>query len=291
MTASSLQTPNHKKVMNSNVVEIKDKRGVENGIERVLKQNISLLPKNIATDKIKASAGFYIANNKDLMNCNKEAKLQMLYGVLKEAMLGCEAGTDYDIVLFKNKPTFIRKKEGYFKIIDMIKPDEIIRFTNNVITTGDIFNFNPVTEELDHEFVGERYQDFEHIEGSYAYIKFANGFEKTVFLSKEDLKKIKDSSPSGQTQFSPWNSQSIKMVKTKTVKELAKELCTLWSNKVNSVLSNAINSDETSVKTIDEEGHIINDDSIFESQDIIIQTEETVTDENLQKISMDDLNA
>lgn len=285
MNQNNLQT-----ISNKNVVEIIDKRGVENGIEKVLKQNISLLPKNVATEKIKASAGFYISNNKDLMNCTSEAKLQMLYGVLKEAMLGCEAGIDYDIVLFKGKPTFIRKKEGYFKIIDMIKPDEIIRFTNNVITTNDIYNFNPVTEELEHEFVGERYQDFEHIEGSYAYIKFANGFEKTVFLSKEDLKKIKDSSPSGQTQFSPWNSQSIKMVKTKTVKELAKELCTLWSNKVNSILSNAINSDEISVKTIDKDGNIVNDDSIYETQKIIDQVEDEVsTNAQNEKISFDDI--
>lgn len=256
-----------KKNKENNLVALIDKTGVEQGIEKVLKQNISLLPNNIVIDKIKASAGFYISNSKDLMLASNEAKMQTLYGVLKEAMLGCEAGTDYDILMFKGKPTFIRKKEGYFKIIDMIKPAEIIRFTNNVITSDDISSFDPVTEQLTHKFIGERYQDFEHIVGSYAYIKFANGFEKTIFLSKEDLEKIKEKSPSGQTPYSPWNSNSIKMVKTKTIKELAKELCTLWSNRLNSILVNAIESDEIAVKSIDSKGYILNDNSIYDNKE------------------------
>ena len=248
---------------NNNLVEIVDKSGVEFGVEKVLKQNIALLPKNSIIERIKTSAGFYISNRKDLMELSNEGKLQMLYGVLKEAMLGLEAGIDYDIVPFKEKPTICRKKEGYFKIIDMIKPAEIIKFVTNVITTGDEYSFNPVTGELLHEMHGERYQDFDNILGSYAYIKFANGFENIAFLTKEDLIKIKDTSPSGKTDFSPWNSQSLKMVKTKTVKELAKELCTLWSNKLNSIMFSAVNSDEVSVKEIDSKGFVKNDNTIY----------------------------
>lgn len=281
------------KQKNNNLVEITNKAGVELGVDKVLKQNIALLPKNISTDKIKASAGFYISNREDLMSLSNIGKLQMLYGVLKEAMLGLEAGTDYDIVPFKEKPTICRKKEGYFKIIDMIKPAEIVKFVNNVITTGDKYNFNPATGELTHEMYGERYQDFDNIVGSYAYIKFANGFESTVFLSKEDLTKIKDTSPSGKSEFSPWNSQSIKMVKTKTVKELAKELCTLWGNKLNSVQFNAMNSDEVSIKNVNEKGFIENDNSIYDTN-IIDQSEENIKDaefhEKQEEIKQVDIN-
>lgn len=266
-----------KQQQENNLVEITNKSGVELGVEKVLMQNIALLPKNISTDKIKTSAGFYISNRKDLMNLDNTGKLQMLYGVLKEAMLGLEAGTDYDIVPFKNKPTICRKKEGYFKIIDMIKPAEIVRFVSNVITTGDEYEFNPVTGELKHEMYGERFQDFDNIIGSYAYIKFANGFEATTFLTKEDLEKIKDTSPSGKSEYSPWNSQSLKMVKTKTVKELAKELCTLWGNKLNSVQFNAVNSDEVSIKNLDEKGYIINDNSIYDGEIIEVNEEQEVS--------------
>ena len=265
---------------NNNLVEIVDKSGVEFGVEKVLKQNIALLPKNSIIERIKTSAGFYI-----------EGKLQMLYGVLKEAMLGLEAGIDYDIVPFKGKPTICRKKEGYFKIIDMIKPAEIVKFVTNVITTGDEYSFNPVTGELLHEMHGERYQNFDNILGSYAYIKFANGFESIAFLTKEDLIKIKDTSPSGKTDFSPWNSQSLKMVKTKTVKELAKELCTLWSNKLNSIMFNAVNSDEVSVKEVDSKGFVKNDNSIYNTTNEVPEAKiiEKNTDVEPQRVDMNEL--
>ena len=183
------------------------------------------------------------------------------------------------------------KKEGYFKIIDMIKPAEIVKFVTNVITTGDEYSFNPVTGELLHEMHGERYQNFDNILGSYAYIKFANGFESIAFLTKEDLIKIKDTSPSGKTDFSPWNSQSLKMVKTKTVKELAKELCTLWSNKLNSIMFNAVNSDEVSVKEVDSKGFVKNDNSIYNTTNEVPEAKiiEKNTDVEPQRVDMNEL--
>lgn len=251
-------------------VEIINQTGVENAIEKIIMNNNSLLPSNVAIDRIKNSAGFYISNRKDLMELDRNGKLSMLYGVLKEAMVGCEAGTDYDIIPFKNKPTIIRKKEGWFKIIDMIKPAEIVRFTNNVVFKGDEFEYNPVTEDIKHtpKTTSDKYEDIEY---AYAYIRFSNGFEKTVVLSKKDLDSIKKVSPSAGTSFSPWSSMPVKMVKTKVVKELAKELFTLFSGRVNSVLSQAINSDEQVVNRVDKKGYINNDNTIY---DIEEQTKE-----------------
>lgn len=247
-------------------VEIISQTGVENAIEKIIMNNNSLLPSNVAIDRIKNSAGFYISNREDLMKLDRNGKLSMLYGVLKEAMVGCEAGTDYDIIPFKNKPTIIRKKEGWFKIIDMIKPAEIVRFTNNVVFKGDEFEYNPVTEDIKHtpKVTSDKYEDIEY---AYAYIRFANGFEKTVVLSKKDIDSIKKVSPSAGTSFSPWSSMPVKMVKTKVVKELAKELFTLFSGRVNSALSQAINSDEQVVSKVDNKGYIINDATIYEEKE------------------------
>lgn len=261
-----MEKNNLEKIEQNNLVEMVDQSGVELGVEKLIQKNNALLPSNVSIDRIKNSAGFYISNRKDdLMKLDKEGKLAMLYGVLKEAMVGCEAGTDYDIIAFKNKPTIIRNKNGWFKIVDMIKPAEIIRFTNNVVVKGDEFSFNPVTEEIKHvpKATSDKYDDIEY---AYAYIKFANGFEKTVVLSKKDLDSIKKVSPSGSTQYSPWNTMPIKMVKTKVVKELAKELVTLYSGKLNSVLNAAIESDEQVVAKVDEQGHIINDNTIYEAE-------------------------
>lgn len=249
-----------------NYVKIIDQTGVESAIEKLVMKNNSLLPDNVAVERIKNSAGFYISNRKDLMDLDNVGKVNMLYGVLKEAMVGCEAGTDYDIIPFKNKPTIIRKKEGWFKIIDMIKPAEIVRFTNNVVFKGDEFEYNPVTEDIKHnpKITSDKYEDIEY---AYAYIRFANGFEKTIVMSKKDLDSIKKVSPSANTSFSPWTSMPIKMVKTKVVKELAKELFTLFSGRVNSALSQAINSDEQVVSRVDNKGYIVNDATIYEEKE------------------------
>lgn len=245
-----------------NYIKIIDQSGIENAIGKLVLKNNSLLPNNVAIERIKNSAGFYIANREDLMQMDNKSKMQMLYGVLKEAMVGCEAGTDYDVIPFKGKPVVIRKKEGWFKVIDLIKPAEIVRFTNNVVFKGDEFSFNPVTEELKHipKITSDKYDD---IEGAYAYIKFANGFEKTIYMSKKDIDSIKKVSPSANTTFSPWASMPIKMVKTKVVKELAKELFTLFGGRINNALGQAIDSDEISVSKVDSKGYVVNETEIY----------------------------
>lgn len=247
------------------LIALVDQSGVELAIDKLIGKNNSLLPSNIAVERIKNSAGFYISNREDLMSLPQKEKLSMLYGVLKEAMVGCEAGADYDIIPFKSKATIIRNKNGWFKIIDMIKPAEIVRFTTNIIVKGDNYKFNPVTEELYHEMLNtsDKYED---IVASYAYIKFANGFEKTVFVTKKDLDTIKKVSPSAGSAYSPWTTQPMKMVKTKTVKELAKDLFTLFSSKVNSTLARAIDSDEEAVSKLDEKGNIINEKTVYEGE-------------------------
>ena len=249
------------------LIAVVDQSGVELAMDKLIGKNNSLLPSNVAIERIKNSAGFYISNREDLMALPSKEKLSMLYGVLKEAMMGCEAGVDYDIVPFKNKPVVCRKKEGWYKIIDLIKPAEIVRFTTNIILKGDNYKFNPVTEELHHEML-ETSDKYEDIVASYAYIKFANGFEKTVFMTKKDLDAIRKVSPSASSAYSPWTTQTMKMVKTKTVKELAKELFTLFSSKVNSTLARAIDSDEEAVSKLDKQGNVIEAREVYEVEKV-----------------------
>lgn len=274
----------------TNMVQLMDQSGIENAIDKLILKNNSLLPKNIVIDRIKNSAGFYVANRDDLMKLDKDGKMQLLYGVLKEAMLGCEAGTDYDIVPFKGKPVVCRKKEGWYKIIDMIKPAEIIRFTTNVIFKGDEYDWNPVTEELTHKKLvdSDKYQD---IEAAYCYIKFQNGFEKTIFMSRKEIDAIKKVSPSASSAFSPWNTMVTKMVKTKCVKEMAKELFTLYSNKINSVLAQAVDADETSIQRVDTVGNIITDKTVYEEMDNeIIEQDEVVGAEKVEEKQQNEIS-
>ena len=275
-----------------NMVALLDQSGIESAIDKIILKNNSLIPSNVAIERIKNSAGFYVANRDDLMKLDKNAKLQMLYGVIKEAMIGLEAGTDYDIVPFKGKPVITRKKEGWYKIIDMIKPAEIIRFTSNVVLNGDDYEFNPVTEELKHtkNVDSDKYED---IRAAYCYIEFKNGFRKTIFMTRKDIDSIKKVSPSANSSFSPWTTMPMKMVKTKCVKEMAKELFTLFSGKVNSVLAQAIDSDENSVKSIDSKGYIQHDKVVYsEDYETTIQDEyEEIeeVDEFEKQVNLNDL--
>lgn len=263
-------------------VSLIDQTGVESAVQKLVMKNDSLLPNNVVIERIKNSAGFYISNRDDLMKLDSKAKMQMLYGVLQEAMVGCEAGADYDIVPFKGKPVVCRKKNGWFKIIDLVKPAEIVRFTNNVVFKGDDFSFNPVTEEVHHtpKVASDKYDDIEY---TYAYIKFANGFEKTVVMSKKDLDSIKKMSPSASSSFSPWNTMPVKMVKTKVVKELAKELFVLFGGRINSVLSQAIENDEIVVDNINSKGYINTDKKIYTEGEVKIEEKPT------QEVSLKDI--
>lgn len=69
------------------MIALLDQSGIENAVGKLIEKNNSLLPDNVATERIKNSAGFYIANRDDLMALGKEGKLNMLYGILKEAMV------------------------------------------------------------------------------------------------------------------------------------------------------------------------------------------------------------
>ena len=260
-----MEKNNLEKIEQNNLIEIVDKSGVELAVGKLIEQNASLLPPTAIAEKIKNSAGFYISNREDLMKLDKQGKLQMLYGVLKEGILGLEAGTDYDIIAFGGKPIMQRKDTGWYKLIDLIKPDEIVRINSNIIQKGDEYDYNPVTEELKHKIIGERTNKYEDIIGSYAYIEFKNGFKKTIFMSKSELDAIRNSSPSAKSEYSPWAKFPTKMVNTKTMKELAKRLFVIYGGKLTSSMVNAINSDEQVVDKVDDKGHVINDDSIYEA--------------------------
>jgi len=248
-----------------NYIEIVNQSGVENAIEKLIMKNNALLPKNVAVERIKNSAGFYISNREDLMKLDGKGKMQTLYGVLKEAILGLTAGTDYDIIAYAGKPVIQRKDTGWYKILDLVKPAEIVRINSNIVQKGDEFEFNPVTEEIKHIMIGERTNKYEDIIGSYAYIKFANNFEKTIYLSKAELDAIRNTSPSAKSEFSPWVKFPVKLVNTKTLKELAKRLFVIFGGKLTSSVANAINSDEQVVDYVDNKGNLKNDDSIYEA--------------------------
>ena len=146
--------------------------------------------------------------------------LMSLLTIIQSVLMGLERDKYTSVIheeLNKLGLEFGRYKERWDKL------SRSIQTVNN-----DVENIHKTTEKITKRFdsisnvkIEDKYEDIEY---AYAYIKFANGFEKTVVMSKKDIDSIKKVSPSANTTFSPWTSMPIKMVKTKIVKELAKEL-------------------------------------------------------------------
>ena len=257
-------------------IDLSTQNGVELGLQNIIETNKKLLYNDANTERLINAGAFYISTSKnlDLTKMSKENKMIMLYGVLKEAMVNGEAGLDYDIIPFKGKPTIMRKKEGWYKIIDMIIPADMVRFSSGVFNNADGVRFNPVTEEIskipeDAKSVTKA----DDIGLSFAHIELANGFKKTVTLSREDMLTIKKASPSGNGDYSPWNAWTKKMCNTKVQKELAKELYTIYGNRLASHLRQAIISDDLPVLSVDKKGNIINDNSIYDNKPLISDNE------------------
>lgn len=263
------------KIDENRYIEVMDQSGVEKALSKFIDNNKSLIPQFASMERIINAASFYIVNKPELMNMDKKNKLLMIYGVLNEAMLGNEAGGDYDILLFKGEPTISRNKDGWFKIIDLIKPADILRFTLGAPLKEDYVNFDPVTEDLTHRISEEQSKiSYDNIQGGYAHIEFANGFKKTIYMNKAQIDLIKSFSPGAngdKKEFTVWYKNPQKMVKTKAAKELAKELVTLFKGRLTSQMANAINSDELVVQRIDGKGNIITDNSIYNQEELIIQ--------------------
>ena len=109
-------------------------------------------------------------------------------------------------------------------------------------------------------------------------------------MIRKETAAIQKVSPSGSSSYSPWNTFPTKMVKTKCVKEMAKELFTLFSGKVNSVLAQAISNDENSVESIDKKGNIKNDSFIY-SEDYdseIVEQDEIIEDAQMSETKIED---
>ena len=107
-------------------------------------------------------------------------------------------------------------------------------------------------------------------------------------MSKKDIDIIKKVSPSATSSFSPWVTMPVKMVKTKVVKEMAKDLFTLFSSKVNYVLAQAIDNDETAIQRVEKNGNIKKDDFVY-SDEYTVQTENEEDKKEIKEVSMNEL--
>lgn len=110
------------------------------------------------------------------------------------------------VVPYKNVPTFII---GYKGMIQLAQRSGLYRTINaDVVYEGELGKKDKLTGMISLD--GERVSDT--VIGYFAYIKLVNGFEKLLYMSKEEMDGWKNKySRSASSSYSPWTTEYDKM--------------------------------------------------------------------------------
>jgi recombination protein RecT len=141
-----------------------------------------------------------------LQNCNPEAvALECIKAAALNLPLVKSLGFAY-VVPYKNVPTFTI---GYKGLIQLAQRTGQYKTINaDVVYEGEISGFSKLSGEID--LSGQKVSDT--VVGYFAYIKMVNGFEKMLYMTKEEVEAWAERySPSFKSNYSPWKTEFDKM--------------------------------------------------------------------------------
>lgn len=110
------------------------------------------------------------------------------------------------VVPYKKVPTFTI---GYKGLIQLAQRTGQYKTINaDAVFEGELSGKNKLTGMID--LTGEKVS--EKVIGYFAYIELTNGFEKTLYMMKEEIEAWRDRySPSAASSYSPWKTEFDKM--------------------------------------------------------------------------------
>ena len=154
-------------------------------------------------------------NDKYLQNCDPQA---VIAECLKAASLNLplvkSLGYAY-VVPFKNRPTFIIGYKGLIQLA--LRSGQYNRLNADCIYEGEEIAFDRLSGAL--RIMGERTSD--KAIGYFAYFKLINGFEKTFYMTVEQIKAYgKKYSPAYSS--GPWQSDFDSMAKKTVIRQILK---------------------------------------------------------------------
>ncbi|SUO90912.1 recombinase RecT [Streptococcus uberis] len=122
------------------------------------------------------------------------------------------------IVPYKGKAQF---QIGYKGLIQLaLRSGQVVGLNAGKVYEGQFKSFNALTEKLDIEDIYNPKKD-EPIVGYFAYMKLANGFEKTTYWTKEQVEEHgKKYSQSYDSKFSPWQTNFDAMARKTVLKSI-----------------------------------------------------------------------
>ncbi|WP_253301007.1 recombinase RecT [Spiroplasma endosymbiont of Phyllotreta cruciferae] len=188
-------------------------------IKYELKVNDKYLKENIlALEELKMKNG---QNYMSLVSNADNAKITAL-GIIKLSNKGLIFSKDFNIIPFKNKLTTIIDSKVYCKKIEEAgySPRKAIIFKGEKFE-WDSLNSCPKIHEINFN---ANTSDYNEIIGAYAFAKDKNNNFQGILLRKSDVDILKGSSPSGNSEYSPWVKWPKAIVEAKLYRKLALEM-------------------------------------------------------------------
>ncbi len=258
----------------STVAEVKDKANgtkvlsVYDFMEQKKELISKALPSHIGADRLIAMFTIVVKSNPELMSCSQAS---LIAALVQTAQLGLMPGnvSHCYYVPFNNKKKdgnfekavqFILGYKGMVELVNRSRESAIL--STEIVYENDRFDYelglNPVLRHTPTN--GERGK----IRGVYCVAKNLLANEKIfVFLTKEDIDKVRAASKAGQSDYSPWAKWYEEMAK----KTAIKRMCKLLPLAID--IQKKISTDETVKSTISADMTAEKDETNWEEAEII----------------------
>lgn len=197
-------------------------------------------------NSLKENAGAFMSSMVDLyssdtflQNCDPEkVALECIKAAALKLPISKALGFAY-VVPIKNVPTFLI---GYKGLIQLAQRTGQYKTINaDAVYEGELLSSDKLSGSID--LTGERESDT--VIGYFAYFKLLNGFEKILYMTKEEIEAWgKKYSPSFNSSYSPWKTEFDKMA-IKTVLRRLISAYGVMSLEMQSVIANDENEDNS----------------------------------------------
>jgi len=199
--------------------QIKPMDEIRNSLAQMSGQFKMALPAHIPVEKFLRAAQTAIATTPSLLSLDRTS----LFGaIMKSAQCGLYPdGSESVIIPFKGKATFIPMVGGLLKLVR--NSGELATITSQIVYSNDEFTYfvDADGEHIVHK--PEMFKDRGEPIGVYALAKTKDGDFYIEILTRNEIEKIKQSSPSGNN--GPWGGPFYtEMWRKSAIKRLCKRL-------------------------------------------------------------------
>jgi len=189
-------------------------------LEQLKPQMELALPPHVKIDRLCRVILNALQTTPALLQCDRTSFMKAAMTV---AVLGLEPegvlGQAY-LVPYKGQ---VQAQIGYKGLIRLARNSgEVSTLVAHEVCKNDHFDYEwGLNERLEHKPAEGERGELTHV---YAVAKFKDGSHHFEVLSKSEVDKIRDSSPSAQASFSPWRSHYTEMAKKTAIRRIAKYL-------------------------------------------------------------------